>query len=191
MVRRWQKGASVVLHAAVIERRVDGHETRQVVVFASQSIADPRSHAGHWHGGQPTVHRQCCLTMADVIINHRPDNHQIVDHVAQVRKQLADVQTAAAVAAKAEWRSVQKERTAPPVDGLAVIGLQPRLVIKRVDVRQSARQVDNDQVPGSGRKMRRPRCQRMAAFLPRRLHKLCSQNRRAAYDGRRTADRGT
>ena len=119
----------------------------------SQPVTDPGANTGHRYGSQTAVHGECCLAMTDMIGDHGADDRHVVDGASQQGKQLTDHQACIAFWRKTKRRSVQIKRSAPPVHYFSVVCLQSRFIVKRVDVRQTTSQVNQNQVFCAGRKM--------------------------------------
>ncbi len=111
--------------------------------------------------------------MLEDIRVQRPDHAQIVGQGAQVREQFADHQTASTARAELKRRADQIEFLVRHVaqlsaaDFLAVVGLKLRFVVKRIDVRDAARQEDDDQILGPSGKVG-PLGHQRASFIPLR-----------------------
>ena len=86
----------------------------------------------------------------------------LIHHRANVRKQLADHLAALAVGLKFPGRTF--ERFLAFVQLFAVVLLQLGLVIKGIDMRQTAGEKEQYQMLGAGGVMSRLRCQRMTAI---------------------------
>ena len=100
--------------------------------------------------------------MLGEVRDHRPDDRQVVDALADLRKQVADRDAALAVMAEFPRAAqhvadvVELRRVRLDLDRLPVLAVEPRLGVERVDLRRSAVHEQEDDARGLGRKVRGP-----------------------------------
>ncbi len=180
------------LCAGIGRKRRDHHERRQVLILSPQAVADPRAHAGPGKSERAGVHAQRGFVMIGMVRRHRADHAQVVDHAADVGKEVAHLDARLAVRLELPLRCLEIElvRTAlplPVVDSqlFAMIGKQLGLGIERVDVRYAAGHVQENDILGFGRKMgllgsqRIERSRRRGVFRSRQITKNACQRDRA------------
>ena len=92
--------------------------------------------------------------MIAVVAAHRADDAQVIGTVGHVREQIADHQPALAARAELPQRALD-ELAGPAL--LSSLGKELRLVIKRIDVRDPAAHVQENDALRPGREMRRMR----------------------------------
>ena len=107
LIDRRKECRTPVVDAAKGQRRADRDKGRQILVLGSQSVADPRAHAGPHEivaAGMQLHHR---AAMSRVGAVDRMQHAQIVDMRCEFREQLADPQPALAVLLKLPGRLQQ------------------------------------------------------------------------------------
>ena len=151
-----QKIASPHLGSGVRCERRDDNEGGQRFVLGPQSVTQPGPHAGSRERPRPAVHSQGTLIVIAVIRVHRADHRQFVGHPTHMRKQITDHRPGPATWPEPPVGSLQigmeGSRLALPVvhrDGLAVFGVQVRLVVERFDVRNAPRHIQEYHPPGA------------------------------------------
>ena len=141
-------------------------EPRQVLVLGPQTVGDPGPHAREAGERHAAVEVEVRLGVLHERRGHRADDGQFVGDAADVREERADRDAALAVAGErprtrpdvavlVEHRPFGLERHRP-----ARLGRQTRLRVERVDVRQPAGHVAEDDVSDPGREVGRPGGQR-------------------------------
>src|SRR5690606_28176454 len=85
------------------QRRADGDEPRQVVVFRAKAVRDPRAHARADERVAACMQFQERTAVAGVGAVHRMDEAQIVDSLGQVREDFADPGAAVTMLTELEW----------------------------------------------------------------------------------------
>ena len=164
------------------------HVGRKIRVVRAQRKAEPGAQAGHGHGGRAGVHGQRGLKMLDDVGVQRPQHAQLVGDVRQIGKELAQHQTRLPAGAELKRRAEQEAAAKLT----AMIRRELGLGIEGVDVRESARQKDEDQPIGPRRKMARPGRQRPAAIGGRSQRQPRVQARAAGQQsGRRLGEKCT
>ncbi len=154
-----QKGRLPVLRLGDREPAGAHHdETGQVLVLRTQAVEHPGADARPRLPRFAAVHQhQRRLMIGDVGV-HRADHADVVDHPGRVREQVADFDPALAVLLELEGRA--HGRAGLALGGqigrhrLAVVAVEHRLGVERVDVRRPAvhEQVDDPLGPGSQRR---------------------------------------
>ena len=170
LIDRRQERRAPVVHAAVAEVRADGDESRQVLILGPEPVSDPRTHARPDERIAAGVEFQQGSPVPRVGPVHRVDHAEVVHAPGQMREQLADRDPALAVLPEPERRAEQIPRLArhhPRLgerQGLAVVALQERLMVERVDLRRPAVHEQEDDPLRAGREMSLARRQRIAAI---------------------------
>ena len=156
-----QKRRAVVLRPAVIQRRAEADESRQVLVLGPQSVERPRSETGagkHTAAGIDVEQGRSVRHLVAAV--HRANDADVVDARPDLRKQVADFDAALAVALKLPGRSQQvagrREFKLWLVDrqGLAVQFGEFWLGVPRVDVRNASMHEQENHSLRRRRKMR-------------------------------------
>ena len=126
-------------------RRADDNESRQVLVFAAQTVEQPRTHAWPRERLFARVHLQAGAVVVDVVRHHRTNDAQVVDAGRQLRKQFAHLGAGRAMFFECVRRGQQVPGFGPfqfrflKRQRFAVVLSEPRFRIKRIDVRRPAR----------------------------------------------------
>ena len=143
------------LRPAVGGCRGEHHERRQVPIHRPQPVADPRSGARSDGLRRTVVRRQRGLVVAIALAVHGVQHAHIVDHRADVRKEITDAQAALTVGFVAPLRAdevaVELAGFVQPAtggDGFAVIGDQLGLLVEGVDLGNPPGGVDEDDAIG-------------------------------------------
>src|SRR5262249_55983253 len=137
-VRRRQKGRAVVVGATVALSRADGEEAWHALVLGSQTIGDPRAHAGPHEGVAAGVQFEQGASMSRIRAVHGLDEADIVYEPGQLGKQVANPHSALAMLVEFPGRLEQVEGLARNHFGtregqrLAVVSLEQRLVVESV-----------------------------------------------------------
>ncbi len=142
-----QERRAVVRRAAVVLRRADGDEARQVFVRGAQAVEDPRSEAGPGELGNAAVHLQERLGVVGQVGVHAVEQAELVGMARQLGEEFADPQAALAVLGEPERRAEEPAaaESAPSARGrLAVIGGELGFVVKRIDVAGPAFHAEED-----------------------------------------------
>ncbi len=169
LIDRRQERRAPVVHAAVAEIRADGDEPRQVLILGPEPVRDPRAHARPDERIAAGVELQEGSAVPRVGPVHRVDHAEVVHAPGQVREQLADRDPALAVLPEPERRAEQITRLArdhPRLgerQGLAIVALQERLVVERVNLRRPAVHEQEDDPLRARREMSLARRQRIAS----------------------------
>ncbi len=165
----WQKtGLPVLRFLDRVAVGAHGNKRRQVLVFAAQSVTQPRAEARPNLPGIAAVHEHQRRLVIGHVGMHRTDHRDLVDRLGRAGKKVADLDPALAIAAEFEWR---RERGPSPPFGpqraggqfLAGVLGEHRLGIERIDVRWPAVHEQVDDVLCFGREMRSARQQRISA----------------------------
>ena len=165
---------TVAEHVDAAERDASGadhDEARQFPGLAAQAVVHPSPHGGKARKRLAAVEIEVALGMLHEFRRHRADDGDVVDLGRDVREQVADRRAGFAVemevprgrhdvAVLVEHRPSRLER-----HGLAGFGGQARFRVERVDMRQAARHVAEDDAldlrlkvgAGSGRGIRQAR----------------------------------
>ena len=127
------------------ERRLDGDEAGQILVLGSEPVEHPGAHARALELEHAGVELQQRGAVIDAIADHRADHAKVVHARGDIRKQRADRNAALAVLLERPWRLHQaadivlaERQAALERHRLAVILVQARLWIERVDARRPA-----------------------------------------------------
>ena len=113
------------------------------------------------------VHEVVGAGVLGEVRDHRPDDRQVVDAPADVRKQVADRDAALAVVAELPGAAehvadvVELRRVRLDLDRLAVLAVEPGLGVERIHLRRPAVHEQEDDAPGLRREVRRPGRQRV------------------------------
>src|SRR4051812_43952922 len=118
------------------QRRADGNEAGQVLVFRTQAVRDPRSHAGADEGVAAGVQFQKRSAVPRVRAVHRANQAQVIDAAGDVWEQLADPGAPLAVLLELPGRAEEvagfagDDARLGERQRLAVVALEERLVIE-------------------------------------------------------------
>src|SRR5581483_6411587 len=107
LVRGWQEPGAPVLRAAVRKPRLERNERRQILILRAQPVHYPGACAGAREGVRARVQLQHSTAMRHAVSYHRAENAELVRKLRNVRKQLADFDTALAVLPELPWRLEQ------------------------------------------------------------------------------------
>ena len=95
-----ERGAQVVRADAA---RGQGNEAWKILVFRAEAVSDPGPDAGLYQAERPGVHHQRGRVVVRNIRSHRADDRDVVDMLADERKDLADGQAAFSHGGEFEW----------------------------------------------------------------------------------------
>src|SRR5262245_690852 len=142
------------LSPGIRQLRCEHHKRRQVLILSSQTVAHPRPEAWSFEGNRPGVNAHSRLKVVIVIATHRIDHAYVINTLTDIREEFAGHD--AALAARLELPHRRKKRSLAFVKPciLRIID-EPGLVIERVDVRDTARQIYEDHALGFSREVRR------------------------------------
>ena len=156
--------------------RRDHDERRQVLVFRPQPVAHPGAYARARHGKRAGVHAERGVVVVRVAGVHAVDERDVIHAPGDLREKRADLLAALAVPFELPLGCFEKNPfVAGPIldfgmiplgDLLAVVTVELRLVVERVEMRHAAAQVDENDAPGFRRKMSLPRRVLVGLFLP-------------------------
>ena len=138
----------------------DHHERRQVLVEGSESIADPRAHAGPIECRRARVDADGRTEVVAIDVLHRAYDADVVNHAACLREQIGHFNAALAVALVLPVRAFVEVLIAAAC-GLAVIGGQVWLRVEAIDMRDSTGHEEEDDALGFGREVRSLGCERI------------------------------
>ncbi len=143
-----------------VSARTHGDKGRQVLVFRSQAVNQPRTEARPNQPPVAAVHQQQRRLVIGNVGVHRTNHGDFVDHLSDAGKQLADFDPALAAFVELEGRGHRRSRL--PLRGqiggrqrLAGVLRQRGFWIERVDVRRAAVHEQVDDVLRLGGKRRR------------------------------------
>ena len=121
----WDAGQEVGgpdLRAGVGHLRREHDERRQVPVRRAQAVADPRADARPGERERAGVHAERRVVVVRVARVHRADQGDVVDLLAEVREQVADLDAALAARRELPVRLLEEELlVAGPVARLRVV----------------------------------------------------------------------
>ena len=126
------------------QRRTNRHKSWQVLVLSAQTVRHPGSHTGTYEVVAPSVQLQQRAAVGCIGTVYTVQHAEIVDLLRQMRKQLTDPTTTLTILAKFPGRTQQVVRRCKlhsrlgKRQGLAIIPLQARLVLKRIYMRWAA-----------------------------------------------------
>ena len=162
LIRRGQEAAVEAIDAPRRDQTaVQDHETGQILALASQSITDPGTMTRPPLQAAAGMHEVVGGRVLGEVRDHRPDDRQVVDALADMRKQVADRDAALAVvpefpgAAEHVADIVELRRMGLDLDRLPVLAVETRLGIKRVHLRWPAVHEQEDHARRLGREVRR------------------------------------
>ena len=165
---RRQERAIPNLRAGVRQMLGEHDIRRQIRILRPESVADPRSQARKRNRGAAGVHGEDGLEVFDDVGVQRPDHAEIVGEFAEAREQLADHQARLPSRRELERRAQQRLIRRPSeIDRrhhLARISQEPRLVVKRIDMRHTAGHEDHEEILGLRRGIELHRRDRPAAI---------------------------
>ena len=98
---------------------MDDHETGQVLVFAAQSVQQPRSHARAGEDLFPRVHLEAGIRMVDVVRHRRADHADVVNARSEVRQEITYLDAGPAVLREFERASGLQLNPRPLLDFVA------------------------------------------------------------------------
>ena len=131
--------------------RSEHHERRQIPVLSPQTVADPGADARPGKGPRAGVNAECPLVVICVIRFHRANHANVIGDIAHMRKEIADLRAAFTAGAKGPLRRLEiafeiAAFSLPIVDRnrFAMVGEEPGFRIERVDVRNAAGHVNED-----------------------------------------------
>src|SRR5262249_44290387 len=124
-------------------------ESGQVRIFRPQAVCDPASYGGKTHAELPSLHLEGRLYMVVGPSPHRVQKCNLVYFRAEVRKDLRNIFSALSILA--EFENARHDRTRPAVvyadiagQNLARVFFQRRLVVKGIDLADSAGHKERD-----------------------------------------------
>ena len=150
-----------------------GDEAGQILVLGAQAVRDPRADAGPALHGIAAIHQHQGRLVIGQLGLHRADDRDVVDALADLRKQLADFDAALAVFLKLERRRKRRAGLslgANIFDGQRFAGVfgQRGFGIERIDMRRPAVEEKVNHPFGFGRKLRRFGRERVNRLFPGR-----------------------
>ena len=170
------------------QTRAEHDEARQVLVLRAQTVGEPGSHgraAGELIAG---VHHEQRRFVVRAVRVHGADDADIVDALAQIREDLADLDAALSEFFELEGRLEQVTRLALGFQigcghGLAVILGQHRLGVESVHLRGPAIEEQEDHSLGFGSEMRGLHFERVAGELARAEHAAQAEHSESTTHG--------
>ena len=153
-----EKGRAVVARAAVAEAGADGDERRQAVVFGTETVTDPRAHAGADEVGGAGVEKERGGSVRDTLGVHALQEAQVIDHSGHVREEFG--RPVAALAALLEFpkrlhhphrgthAGLGERAGIVEVERNAVLLHHLRLVVEGIDVADTACHEQKDDALG-------------------------------------------
>ena len=156
-----EEGVGVIARAALAGGGHDGDEAGEVFVFSAKSVGDPAAHGGTDEIGRAGVEEEGGRTMGDAFGVHGVDEAEIIDVLADVRKEFADMLTALAVLLEVpEWLQELALALLPEggfanaheVVALAIAFDELGFVVEAVDVAGPAGHEKEDDALGAGGK---------------------------------------
>ena len=187
LIRRRQKCGTPVFRAAVRERRLDGNETRQVLILTSQTVEHPRPHAGPREG----IRTRCAVGAKR---RHAPRYRRPrigPRTYRQCTSRRSGNRSLTSTPLCPYGRNSQGDFMSPPIfpsanvsgrlngSGLPSYSVQRGLRIERVDARWAAMHKEKDHAFRPRRKMRCARRERVRRFGGRKLREQTGQPERA------------
>ena len=170
--RRQETGTPHRRPAAEIPSALQDHERRQVVSFAAQPVAEPRSHAGTTRDAAAGVDEQLGRRVIEQVGVDRFDDRDLIDDACQMRHDFGKLRPALAMTGKLEpWPEHRRiglnERVTLAFDDrrwnrFAFQLRKLRFVIEHFQLARCAGHEQIDHPLCLGRKMRRLRCERTA-----------------------------
>jgi len=144
------------------QRRLDGHVAGEILVFGTEAVDGPGTHARAGEGAGASECLEEGGAVVDALADHRLDEAEVVDPIANVREEVADLVAALSAGAELPLGLHQRARRVLVVereralDGqrIAVVLEQIRLVVERVDGRRAAVHEEEDDVLGARREVR-------------------------------------
>ena len=166
LMRSRQKVRAPNLTSGIGGVRRDHDERRQVLVFRAQPVAHPGADTRPRHGERAGVHAECGVVVVRVAGVHAVDERNVIHAPGHLREKRADLLAALAVSLELPLGCLEKNSlVAGPVldfgmipfgDLLAVVAVELRLVVERVEMRHAAAQIDENDAPSLRGKMRLP-----------------------------------
>ena len=180
---RGQERSSPVVHASVGKRWADRDKGGQILILRSQSVNHPRPHARPNELIGARVELQQGAAMRRVRTVNGTQNAKVVNVLCDVGKQLAYRQAALTVLMKLPGRLQQvallAERDSRKIkrQRFAVVPIQQRLGVERVDMGRSSLHEQKDHTLGSRSEVRRLGRQWTRGFAGDRLTGLGAEHR--------------
>src|ERR1043166_2263139 len=151
--------------------RTQHHKTRQILGFASQTVGNPGTHARTTELGRAGVHENLSRSVIKRVRGHRLHDRDVVHDLGQMWQRFRQFRSTLAVTREFELGG-EKLRIRPDKSvlltlhylgrhWLAVVLCQLWLVIKQIELTRRAGLKEINDMPGPGRKMWRPRRQRI------------------------------
>jgi len=147
--------------------RADHHKTRQILVFGPQTVRQPRAQAGTRKGLLAGAHLQRGPCVIDVVGHHRANHTDIVDARSKPGQQFAHLDAGPAMLRELPRGGQQVasllafELGLLEGQGLAVVGREPGLGVKQIDMRRSPGHVQKNHPLGPGGVMTGKNAKRM------------------------------
>ena len=157
---RQEAVAKIVPAAGRNQAAIEHHETRQVVGLRAEAVAHPRAHARAALHAEAGVQEKIRAVVLGELRGHRPHHAQLVRHRADVRKNVTDREAALAVTPERPRRLergsniVELCRVDLRSERFAVLAVEQRLGVERVDLRHAAVHVEENDILRAGRVMR-------------------------------------
>ncbi len=129
---------------------VEDDESGQVAAFGPQSVQHPRPHARPADLSQARMQKIVRAGVFGKLRGHRTHDAQVVGTASDVRQEIADVESALSAFAKLPRRLerrtdvVELRRLYLHFERQAVLAIQPRLGVERIDLRRPAVHVEKD-----------------------------------------------
>ncbi len=153
-------------------------ETGQVVVFAAETVVDPRAHRGPAGDDRAGVHERVRRVVVDLLGLHRANDRNLIRDFAEVRKDMGELLAGLPPALELVLRSERLEFLPLKLRDLLAFGerLRHRLavqlgqfwfVVERLEVRRAAGHAQEDHALGLDRQGRR--IHHAGPLLPGRL----------------------
>ena len=144
LVSCWQKSGSKVLNSTVAQSGLDGHKSRQVLIFTTKAIAHPRPHTGSHKGIRTRVDFQQGSTMGFIGSMNGFDQTKLIRHLCDMWKEFTDPLSALSMATKGprtrhEMPGLGELNTGfGKWEWLVMISSQKRLVVEGIDMRRAS-----------------------------------------------------
>src|SRR3989442_1622700 len=163
--------------------RADGNEARQVLIFSSQTVENPRTHAGPNLVFRAGVQLHYRLPVRLAVCVQAADDAEIIRKVGHLGKQAADLDATVAIFFELPRRRQQFGRrhrdafSSRSRKGFIPVAREQRFGIEGVHLRRPAGHGKKNDALGARRKMRWPRCQGIVVRRSRDARRLRQQAR--------------